>query len=73
MRFAKSLAHMVNGTATFLLSLPSGKTAIVRSLRRICLGAGMLAALLGHRFLPYQGSGSVGNAAKVATRSSHDR
>jgi hypothetical protein len=29
----------------------------------------MLAALLGHRFLPYQDSGSdpVGNAAKVGT------
>jgi glycosyltransferase involved in cell wall biosynthesis len=69
MRFAKSLAHMVNGTATFLLSLPSGKAATVRSLRRVCLGAGMLAALLGHRFLPYQDSGSdpVGNAAKVGT------
>ena len=68
MRFVKSLAHIVNGTAAFLLSLPSGKAAMVRSLRRICLGVGMLAALLGHRFLPYRDSGAVESAAEVGTQ-----
>ena len=68
MRFVKSLAHIVNGTAAFLLSLPSGKAATVRSLRRICLGVGMLAALLGHRFLPYQDSDAVESAAEVGTQ-----
>jgi hypothetical protein len=68
MRLVKSLAHIVNGTAKFLLSLPLGKAATVRALRRICLGVGMLAALLGHRFLPYQDSDAVENAAEVGTQ-----
>jgi succinoglycan biosynthesis protein ExoM len=68
MRLLKSLAHIVNGTAAFLLSLLSGKAAMVRSLRRICLGVGMLAALLGRRFLPYRESGAVESAAEVGTQ-----
>jgi len=44
-----------------------GKGTRVRSLRRICLGVGMLAALLGHRFLPYQDSGAE-SAAEVGTQ-----
>jgi succinoglycan biosynthesis protein ExoM len=68
-RLAKSLVHMANGAAAALLSLLSEKAAMVRSLRAICFGAGMFAALLGHRFLPYQtdGSGQVNKAAEART------
>jgi succinoglycan biosynthesis protein ExoM len=70
MRLAKALAHIAKGAVGFFFSLPSGKAATVWSLRRVCLGVGMLAALLGHRFLPYRDSAAdaVENAAEVGTQ-----
>jgi succinoglycan biosynthesis protein ExoM len=67
-RFVKSLGHIGNGALALLPSLPLGKAATVRSLRRICLGTGMLAALLGHRFLPYQDSDRVETTAGIGTQ-----
>ena len=68
MRLVKSLLHIVKGTAQVFLALPSGKAATVWSLRRICLGAGMLAALLGHRFLPYRNSETEAVESGVGTQ-----
>jgi glycosyltransferase involved in cell wall biosynthesis len=56
-RLVKALAHVVRGLASLAFSAFAGKTAVVWSLRDVCLGVGMLAGLLGHRFLPYQNSG----------------
>jgi succinoglycan biosynthesis protein ExoM len=54
-RFSKACGHIVLGAAAAIWSsLRLNKAAVVRSLRRVSLGAGMLAALVGHRFLAYQ-------------------
>jgi glycosyltransferase involved in cell wall biosynthesis len=58
LRFAKACGHVVIGSAgaiCFLFCLD--RAAVVRSLRRVTLGAGMLAALAGHKFLAYQNPG----------------
>jgi succinoglycan biosynthesis protein ExoM len=68
-RFLKAWVHTAVGTAALMLSPLSGHASAVRSLRRICLGAGMLAALLGHRFLSYRNSAinRVENAVDTGT------
>jgi succinoglycan biosynthesis protein ExoM len=51
----KSCAHIVIGLANTVWRLLSWDWAgVVRSLQRVSLGAGMLMALAGHRFLAYQ-------------------
>jgi succinoglycan biosynthesis protein ExoM len=55
LRFSKAWGHILVGSATaigrvVLLDKPS----VVRDLRRASMGVGMLAALVGHRFLAYQ-------------------
>jgi succinoglycan biosynthesis protein ExoM len=57
-RFSKAWGHILLGAAAaigWLLLL--NRAAVVRSLRRVSLGAGMLAALAGHRFMAYQKAG----------------
>jgi succinoglycan biosynthesis protein ExoM len=57
-RFSKAWGHILLGAAAAIWSsLRLNKAAVVRSLRRVSLGAGMLAALAGHRFLAYQNPG----------------
>jgi succinoglycan biosynthesis protein ExoM len=52
---AKACAHVAIGSANVILqSMLLNRTGIVRSLQRVSLGAGMLAALAGHRFLAYK-------------------
>jgi len=58
LRFCKACGHIVIGLATavwrsFLLD----GAAVLRSLRRVSLGVGMLAAHAGHKFLAYQNPG----------------
>jgi succinoglycan biosynthesis protein ExoM len=53
--FSKAWGHVAIGSASAILQLAFLDLArIVRSLQRVSLGAGMLAALAGHRFLAYQ-------------------
>jgi succinoglycan biosynthesis protein ExoM len=57
-RFLKSCAHIVIGsTNTIWRSLLFDRPGAVRSLQQLSLGAGMLTALAGHRFLAYQNAG----------------
>ncbi len=54
-RFVKACGHLVIGSAAaFWRLLWFDGPAVVRSLQRVSLGIGMLAALVGHRFLAYQ-------------------
>lgn len=58
-RFSKACGHIVLGSTNAILrSILLERIAVVRSLQRVSLGAGMLAALAGHRFLAYQGQGT---------------
>lgn len=55
LRFSKAWGHIVIGSAAAIWrSVLVDRAAVVRSLQRLSLGAGMLAALAGHRFLAYQ-------------------
>ncbi|MGO9577404.1 MAG: glycosyltransferase family 2 protein [Terriglobales bacterium] len=54
-RFAKACGHVVVGSArATLAALLLDKLAVLRALQRVTLGAGMLTALAGHRYLAYQ-------------------
>lgn len=54
-RFSKAWGHIVIGSANAIWrSILLDRAAVVRSLQRLSLGAGMLTALAGHRFLAYQ-------------------
>lgn len=53
--FAKACGHVAIGLANAIWqSALLDRAAVVRSLQRVSLGAGMLAALAGYRFLAYQ-------------------
>jgi GT2 family glycosyltransferase len=70
-RFSKACGHIAIGSANAMWrSILLDRAAVVRSLQRVSLGAGMLAALAGHRFLAYQNAGSkqLRTLAKVAGR-----
>jgi len=54
LRLLKACTRMAQGACSACLSPLLGWVALVRALRTFCLGAGMLAALAGHRFEPYQ-------------------
>lgn len=55
LRFAKGCGHVTIGFLKAMLSaIMLNMAAVVRSLQRASLGTGMLAALVGHRFLAYQ-------------------
>lgn len=55
LRFWKAWAHILIGSVSAIWrSVLLDKAAAVRHLRRVSLGIGMLAALVGHRFLAYQ-------------------
>lgn len=57
-RFAKACGHLVIGVGGALWSsLLLDKAALVHALRRVALGAGMIAGLAGRRFLAYQHAG----------------
>jgi GT2 family glycosyltransferase len=57
-RLLKALGHVVIGFVTAVwASLRWNRAALIHSLRRASLGAGMLSALAGYRFLAYQGAG----------------
>jgi succinoglycan biosynthesis protein ExoM len=66
----KAVAHVLRGLASLPFSTLAGKSAVVWSLRDICLGAGMLGALLGHRFSAYRKSGpaSAQSSAEISSR-----
>ena len=54
-RLFKACGHMAIGAAsTIWSSLRLDRTALVSSLRRVTMGAGMLTALAGHRYLAYE-------------------
>jgi succinoglycan biosynthesis protein ExoM len=54
-RFSKAWGHVLIGSANAIWrSVLLDRAAVVRYLRRVSLGIGMLAALGGHRFLAYQ-------------------
>jgi glycosyltransferase involved in cell wall biosynthesis len=54
-RFSKACGHVLIGSANAIWqSVLLDRVAVVRYLRRVSLGIGMLAALAGHRFLAYQ-------------------
>ena len=54
-RFSKACGHVVIGSAKALWRLLMlDRTGVLRSLQRVSLGTGMLAALVGHKFLAYQ-------------------
>jgi succinoglycan biosynthesis protein ExoM len=55
LRFSKACAHVaVGSTKAILRLLMLDRAAAVRSLQRVSMGTGMLAALVGHKFLAYQ-------------------
>lgn len=54
MRFVKACGHIVKGSVNVLISIFSGKAAILSSLQPLCRGLGMLAGLAGWRYLAYQ-------------------
>ena len=57
-RSCKACGHLVIGsTSAIWRSVLLDRAAIVRSLQRLSLGAGMLTALAGHRFLAYKNAG----------------
>lgn len=68
LRFAKACAHIAVGIGAALwASLLLNKASLLHALRRIALGAGMITALIGHRFLAYQNAGARAAAdAKLA-------
>ncbi len=56
-RFFKGCGWIVQGAISMPVSLFRGTAALARSLRNIILGAGMLSALAGHHYQPYQSAG----------------
>jgi succinoglycan biosynthesis protein ExoM len=58
LRIAKGLGRIVQGGAAACFSILAGKLALVKALRKICLGAGMLTAVAGWSCRPYQSAGS---------------
>lgn len=57
-RFCRGCGHVVIGSASAIWgSALFDRAGIVRSLQRVSLGFGMLAALAGHRFLAYKHAG----------------
>ncbi len=70
-RFFKAWGHVASGGAKALWSLLLlDKVRAVKSLREFSLGAGMLAGLLGQRFLAYRKAGTahIGRLERVATK-----
>jgi len=54
-RFLKAWGHIVIGSTNAIWrSATLDRAAVIRSLQRASLGVGMLAALVGHKFLAYQ-------------------
>jgi glycosyltransferase involved in cell wall biosynthesis len=54
-RFHKAWGHVLMGSANAMWRLLMlDRAAVLRSLQRVSLGTGMLAALVGHKFLAYQ-------------------
>ena len=55
LRFCKAAVHVILGLANAALRFVlMDKVGVVRSLQRVSMGIGMLAALAGHRFLAYR-------------------
>jgi GT2 family glycosyltransferase len=57
-RCCKAIIHIVVGLVKLIPGVVSGKAQTVNALRQGFLGAGMLAGVVGHRFLPYRLAGS---------------
>jgi len=57
MRICKACARMLEGAVAACLSLFFGRVAFARALGTLCLGAGMLAALVGQKYQPYLSAG----------------
>src|SRR5208282_1370114 len=70
-RFCRACGHVAIGSASAIWwSVQLDRGAVVRSLQRVSLGGGMLAALAGHRFLAYKSTGKneARQFARVASR-----
>ena len=66
-RLFKSLGHVGIGIfAALWACLRLNRAALMHSLRRASLGAGMLSALAGHRFLAYQSAGTAQIPGKIS-------
>jgi len=57
-RMAKACAWIALGAVSACVSPFFGMAAVARSLRNLCLGMGMLTALAGQNFQPYQSAGT---------------
>jgi succinoglycan biosynthesis protein ExoM len=57
LRCLKAMVHITWGVLLLVSTAFFGKAKFVWSLKKICLGAGMLTAVMGHRFLPYRNAG----------------
>jgi GT2 family glycosyltransferase len=53
LRFGKAAGHLLTGAASTPISLFRGRAAVTRSVRKTCLGAGMITGLFGHNYLAY--------------------
>ncbi len=53
-RMAKGIARVMQGSASAIPAVFMGKCARVRALQKLCLGAGMLAAMAGLTYEPYR-------------------
>jgi succinoglycan biosynthesis protein ExoM len=60
LRFLKGSAQLLVGLSSALVCTCFGKVAFTRSLRKACLGAGMLTGLAGRKFLAYQAPAGAG-------------
>jgi hypothetical protein len=67
-RFSKACGHVAIGSAGAIWSsLRLDRAAIIRALQRVSKGTGMLAGLVGHRFLAYRNAGTeqIGRLGRV--------
>jgi succinoglycan biosynthesis protein ExoM len=73
-RFSKPWGHVALGSVNAIWrSVLLDRTGVVRSLQRVCLGGGMLAALAGFRFLAYRGAGTKESRALTSVAGRRER
>lgn len=60
LRLVKGALHIIVGSASAFIGVFFGRAVVAKGLRRVCLGAGMLAGLTGRKFLAYQSANNTG-------------
>jgi succinoglycan biosynthesis protein ExoM len=66
-RFSKPWGHVALGSVSAIWrSLLLDRAGVVQSLQRVCLGGGMLAALVGFRFLAYRNAGAKQSSPRTS-------